>query len=183
MLKPNIKYRVTLTGEEREALRRPVRKGNTAGCRIRHANILLALDEIPENNSWTDKKTGQAYGCTPRTIRILRKVFVEEGFQAVLERKKRGTPPRIKIDGEAESKIIALTCGEPPEGRSRRTLKLLAGKAAGLGILDSISGHGIGDLLKKRHKAMAKERMAHSGAVRRVCPADGGCFGGLLSSV
>jgi hypothetical protein len=60
MLKPNIKYRVTLTGEEREALRKLVRKGNTAGYRIRHANILLGLDEIPENDSWTDQKIGQA---------------------------------------------------------------------------------------------------------------------------
>jgi hypothetical protein len=87
----------------------------------------------------------------------MRKVFVEEGFQAALERKKRATPPRIKIDGEAEAKIIALTCSEPPEGRSRWTLKLPADKVVELGILDSISDHGIGDLLKKQHKAMAAQ--------------------------
>ena len=66
-----------------------------------------------------------------------------------MERKKRETPPVIKIDGEAEAKIIALACSRPPEGRSRWTLKLLAGKAVELGILASISEHGIGDLLKK----------------------------------
>jgi hypothetical protein len=77
---------------------------------------------------------------------------VEEGFEAALERKKRETPPSlIKIDGEAEAKITALTCSKPPEGRCRWTLQLLADKVVELGILKSISDHGIGDLLKKRH--------------------------------
>jgi hypothetical protein len=149
MIKPNIKYRVTLTEEEREFLRKLVQKGNTAGYRIRHAHLLLALDEIPANESWTDQKIGKAYHVHIRTIGNVRKRFVEEGFEAALERKKRETPPWIKIDGEAEAKIIALTCSAPPEGRSRWTLKLLADKVVELGILESISDHGIGDLLKK----------------------------------
>jgi len=149
MLKPNIKYRVTLTGEERDFLQKLIQKGNTAGYRIRHAQILLALDEIQENEHWTDAKIGEAYGVRQQAVGVVRKRFVEEGFKAALERKKRTTPPVIKIDGEAEAKIIALTCSTPPEGRSRRTLKLIAHKAAELGILDSISDHGIGDLFKK----------------------------------
>ena len=149
MLKPNIKYRVTLTGEERETLQRLIKKGNTAGYRIRHAQMLLALDEIPANEHWTDARIGDAYGARQQAVGVLRKRFVEEGFEAAVERKKRKTPPRIKIDGEAEAKIIALSCSQPPEGRSRWTLKLLASKVVELEILDSISDHGIGDLLKK----------------------------------
>jgi len=149
MIKPNIKYRVTLSEDERERLQNLIRKGKAAGYRIRHAQILLALDEIPENASWTDEKIGKAYGSHIRSIGKLRKRFVEEGLEAALERKKRERPPRIKIDGEAEAKIIAVVCSEPPEGRCRWTLKLLANKVVELGILDSISDHGIGDLLKK----------------------------------
>jgi len=149
MLKPNIKHRVTLTKEEREFLHKLIQKGNTAGYRIRHAQILLALDEIQENEHWTDEKIGIAYGARPRAVGVLRKRFVEEGFEAALERKKRATPAVIKIDGEAEAKIIALTCSQPPEGCSRWTLKLIAHKVVELGILESISDHGIGDLLKK----------------------------------
>ena len=84
-----------------------------------------------------------------QAVGVVRKRFVEEGFEAALECKKRDIPPVIKIDGEAEAKIIALTCSAPPEGRSRWTLQLLADKVVELGILDSISDHGIGDLLKK----------------------------------
>ena len=149
IIKPNIKYRVTLTGEERDFLQELVRKGKTAGYRIRHAQILLALDEVPENASWTDEKIGKAYGATTRTIGTMRQRFVEEGFEAALERKKRETPPWSKADGEAEAKIIALTCSAPPEGYCLRTLKLLANKVVELGIVDSISDHGIGDILKK----------------------------------
>jgi hypothetical protein len=149
MLKPNIKYRVTLTEAEREILRKLVRNGRTAGYRIRHAQILLALDEIPANESWTDRKIAAAYGSNMRSIGNLRKRFVEEGFEAALERKKRATPPVIKIDGEAEAKIVALTCSEPPAGRSRWTLQLLADTVVALGILESISDNGIRNLLKK----------------------------------
>ena len=60
MIKPNIKYRVTLTAEERENLLQLVRKGNTAGFRIRHAQILLALDQIPDNAHWSDVRIGKA---------------------------------------------------------------------------------------------------------------------------
>ncbi len=149
MLKPNIKYRVTLAEEERKTLQDMVRMGKTAGYRIRHAQILLALDEVPANESWTDEKIGKAYGSHIRTIGNIRKRFVEEGIQAALERKERENPPFSKIDGEAEAKIIALTCSQPPEGHCRWTLKLIANKVVELGILDSISDHGIGDLLKK----------------------------------
>ena len=109
MLKPNIKYRVTLTKEERDFLQNLVKKGRTAGHRIRHAHMLLALDEIPQNAHWTDAKIGAAYGSQQREV-----------------------PPVIKIDGEAEAKIIALTCSQPPEGRCRWTLRLLADKVVQL---------------------------------------------------
>jgi hypothetical protein len=149
MRKPNIKYRVTLAEEERETLRKLVKNGRTAGYRIRHAQILLALDETPANESRTDRAIADAYGSNIRSIGNLRKRFVEEGFEAALERKKRDRPPVIKIDGEAEARIIALTCSEPPAGRSRWTLQLLADTVVAMGILDSISDNGIRNLLKK----------------------------------
>ena len=74
---------------------------------------------------------------------------MEEGFQAALERKKRLVPPMIKIDGEAEAKIIAVACSEAPEGRSRWTFRLLADKVVEMGILDRISDTAIRNRLKK----------------------------------
>ena len=59
MIKPNIKYRVTLTDEEQESLQSLVKKGKAAGYRIPHAQILLALNETKANESWTDEKIGK----------------------------------------------------------------------------------------------------------------------------
>jgi len=145
----NIKYRVTLTEEERNNLMRIISKGKTEGYRIRHANILLALDEIKENEEWTDKSIARAYHTTERSIGNLRRRFVEKGLEAALGREKRMVAPRIKIDGEIEAKIVALTCSAAPEGRSQWTLRLLADKVVELGILESVSHTAIADCLKK----------------------------------
>ena len=158
IIRPNIKYKVNLTTDERDLLQKLINNGHTAGYRIRHAQMLLALDQIKANEHWTDEKIGIAYGSTKGTVGQLRKRFVEEGFDAAIDRKKREIPPRIKIDGEAEAKIIALACSEPPEGHSRWTLKLLANKVVELEILDSISDHGIGDLLKKTKSSHGKRK-------------------------
>ena len=52
------KYYVTLNEEEREQLKSMIRKGKVAGYRIKHAQILLKLDEIPENEGWSQEKIG-----------------------------------------------------------------------------------------------------------------------------
>lgn len=145
----NIKYRVTLTDSEREELKNLIRKGKTQGYRIRHAQILLALDEDSENKDWTDKKIAAAYCTTEKSIGNLRRRFVENGISAALERQKRETPPKIKIDGEIEAKIVALTCSDAPEGYSQWTLRLLANKVVEQGIMDNVSHTAIADCLKK----------------------------------
>ena len=47
--KHNVKYVVTLTGEERKELLDLVQKGKSAAATIKHASILLASDENGEN--------------------------------------------------------------------------------------------------------------------------------------
>jgi hypothetical protein len=160
-----IKYHVTLTESERKYLRELVAKGQTKGYRIRHAQILLALDEIPGNADWTDKKIAKAYQSNERSIGELRKRFVEEGFEAALGRKKRETPPVApKITGEVEARIIALACSEPPEGRAFWSLRLLADRVVELGILDSVSHNAIGETLKKTNSSPGGSKSGASGS-------------------
>ena len=80
----------------------------------------------------------------------VRKQLVEEGFEAVLSRKPRTTPPVPAIfDGEKEAKLIALACSKPPKGRARWTLRLLENKVVELGIVDRASDSTIGRTIKK----------------------------------
>ena len=107
----NHKYIVTLTDEERHELRALVQKG----YRIKHAQILLKLDEIPENQDWTYDKIKEAYHATPSTISQIAKRFVTGGLEAALGRREQVNRHK-KIDGRVEAHIIAIACSEAPEG-------------------------------------------------------------------
>ena len=89
--KMNHKYIVQLTDEESKELSALVQKGQTQGYRIKHAQILLKLDEIPENQKWTYEKIKEAYHATPDTISQIAKRFVTGGLEAALGEKSRPT--------------------------------------------------------------------------------------------
>ncbi len=81
---------------------------------------------------------------------MIRERFVIEGFESVLNGKKRETPPRQKLlDGEQEAKIIAMRLGTPPKGFGSWSLRLLADKVIELEIVDSVCHETIRQALKK----------------------------------
>jgi hypothetical protein len=95
-------------------------------------------------------ETAEALGVTPRTIEHLKKRFVEEGFEAALTRKQPEKPPReVIFGGEFEARLIALACSDPPEGRERWTVRLLAEKAVELDLAPSVSHMTVQRVLKK----------------------------------
>ena len=149
----NKKYIVRLTAEERKELEILVKKGKTQAYRIKHANILLAVDADGPNLS--DESSAGIFGCHQNTVRNVRQRFVEQGIEAALERKKRDKPPReLKIDGEKEAQLIAIACSEPPAGRSKWTLKMLADKLVELYIVDAVSDQTVRRVLKKTNLSL-----------------------------
>ena len=146
-------YIVKLTEEERKKLLKIVKSGNDSASKIARANVLLNLDERQGESPYR-RKIAEMCHMTEENVYILSKKFVEQGLEAVIERKKRETPPNEpKITGDVEARIIALSCGETPEGCSSWTLRLLADKAVELNIIDNISHSSVGTVLKKRIKA------------------------------
>lgn len=57
-------------------------------------------------------------------------------------------PP--KVTGDVEAHIIALACGDPPEGYEKWTLRLLADKCVELNYAESLSHMTVSRILKKR---------------------------------
>ena len=142
------RYIVRLTDAERRQLEQLVSTGRSAAYKIKHAHILLKADV--DGPAWTDEQIARSFGCHRNTVGNLRERFVEQGFEAALERKKRATPARTPVcDGEAEAKLIALRCGPAPAGRARWTLRLLADKAVELEIVPAISHETVRQVLKK----------------------------------
>ncbi len=139
---------VRLTADESRDLRALVKKGKVAGYKILHANILLQADA--DGPAWADQRIADAFGCVRTTVERIRKRFVLEGLEAALGRKKQCRLSRqYKLDGEGEARLIALACGEPPEGRDRWTLQLLADELVRLRVVDSICDQTVRRTLKK----------------------------------
>ena len=142
------KFIVRLTDDERIGLTELVTKGKAAAYKIKHANILLKADA--DSGGWTDAVIADAFSCSPRTVAYIRERFVEDGFDAALNRKLQSKPSRTpKLDGEKEARLIALSCGKPPEGRAVWTLRLLADRLVDLDIVDTISYETVRVALKK----------------------------------
>ena len=143
------KYIVRLSEEERSLLQDIVKKLKGTSQKVRRANILLKADVDGQN--WADAKIAEAMSCRTQTVENVRRRLVTEGLDAVLNRKKRETPPRPKIlDGKQEAEIIALRLGKPPAGFANWTLRLLANQIVELEIADSISHETVRRTLKKR---------------------------------
>ena len=141
---------VELTSEERKELSQLVSKGKAAARKITHARVLLQADESKNGSAWTDNQISGAFGIHTNTIHGIRRRFVEQGLQAALDRKKQERLSRKRIaDGEVEAHLIALRCSEPPEGRNKWNLRLLADKLVELEIVPDISHETVRQALKK----------------------------------
>jgi Homeodomain-like domain len=144
------KYVVRLSAEERAELEALIAKGKSPAQRLTKARILLKADQSEDGEGWSDSQIVEALDTSPAMIYRVRKQLVEEGLAAVLSRKKREAPPVAQIfDGEAEAKLIALACSEPPAGFARWSLRLLEEKVVELNIVERASDSTIGRVLKK----------------------------------
>jgi hypothetical protein len=149
------KYIVRLSREERETLTKLVTSGRGPARMFIRGRILLKADQGDNGPAWPDEKICEALDVTVQTIERVRKQLVEEGFDAVLSRKEyKQKVSRRKIDGDLEAHLIALSCSEPPKGRARWTLRLLADSVVELGYVESISHEAVRQTLKKTNLSL-----------------------------
>jgi len=144
------KYIVTLTREERELLSGLVSKGKHQAQKILNALILLDCDTGDcQTTRSTNEEIARVLNISMRKIDRVKKRFVEEGFDAALDKRKAERVYARKADGEFEARLIALSCSAPPEGFARWSLRLLADKMVELNYTDSISHEAVRRVLKK----------------------------------
>ncbi len=145
----NKKYVVTLTDEERRSLRALVFSGKGAAWRLTHARILLQADSGEGGVGWTDERICEGLGVGVSTVERVRQRFVEEGLEKALVPRKSCRAYRRKVDGDNEAHLIALACSDPPTGRRRWTLRLLAGRMVALEYVAALSYETVRGVLKK----------------------------------
>jgi transposase len=143
------KYRVTLTDEQRRELRRLIASGQAPARKLMHARILLKSDCNPGAPGWSAAKIGQALEVGAATVERVRQQFMREGLEAALVRRRSRRVYRRKLDGAGEAHLIALSCGGPPAGRERWTLRLLAERMVTLEHVAALSHETVRRTLKK----------------------------------
>ena len=134
---------VDLSDEERSQLLDLVKRGRLAARRLTRAHILLLADE-----GTVDTKIAAALHVHVATVERIRKRFVEGGPDWALKDAPRPGAAR-KLGDKQEAQLIALACSQPPQGRQRWTLRLLADRLVRLEIVGSISHETVRQTLKR----------------------------------
>lgn len=123
-----IKYKVTLSKDERDELLSITKGGSHSSKKIIHALILLNGDEGEFSDKVNNEEVAKVLKIGMRTIDRVKKKFVEEGYEAALENRATTRVYERKADGEVEAHLVALSCSKAPEGFSKWSLRLLADK-------------------------------------------------------
>lgn len=155
-------YKVTLTKQEREELMIIIKKGKHTSQTYRNAYVLLNTDIGNYSDKITNEAISKVLKIGMRTIDRVKKRLVEEGFEFCLVRKPTSREYDRKIDGDVEAHLISISCGEPPKGFARWSLRLLADKMVELNYIENISHESVRTLLKKRVKALESKGVVNT---------------------
>ena len=145
------RYVVRLSDQERADLIGVVNtEERVAKRKRRRAQILLKVDAGDHGPAWTDERAAEAFDVHVVSVQKIRQQLVEEGFEAALNRKRQDPPPRTPVlDEGKERTLLALAQGEPPAGRARWTLHLLADELVRLEVVGAVSHETVRKALKK----------------------------------
>lgn len=152
---PKIKYRFSLSQEERDELKTIVAKGKHNSQKVLNALILLNYDEdAPEPRTLKEQEIANVLQVGAMKIHRVKQRFVEEGLDIALNGHEMERVYKRKADGDFEAHLIALSCSEPPEGQAQWSLRLLADKVVELGYVESVSYETIRRVLKKTKSSL-----------------------------
>ena len=142
-----LKAHVKLTDKDKRTLSEMLEKGSLKSREYKRATGLIAL-----NNGQSYQEVSKLLGVTYQAVSGWSKKYKTEGLSFLKDKPRSGRP--LEIDALQKAKITALACSEPPEGRDKWTLRLLADKIVELGYCDHISHNHVGLLLKKMNLSL-----------------------------
>ncbi len=157
-IKNMVLYTIKLSKVEVEELTKVISKGSHTSQSYRVAYILLNCDkgEFSSDPNIKNADVCKILRVGERTIDRVKKKFIEEGFESVLERRPSTQNYTKKVDGDIEAKLVSLCCSEPPDGFAKWSLRLLADKMVELNYIDYISHVTVGEVLKKTNLSLGK---------------------------
>lgn len=145
MPKPQ-KYRIMLSDKERSKLEKLCSKGHTSARILKRAQILLRADQSL-GSCLKDEQIAEKIGVSKGTVQNIREAYWTQGLKCLYEKPRPGRP--CLIDGDIEAKIVTIACSDPPKGRERWTIRLIAERLVSLDCIKDISHQGVYKRLKK----------------------------------
>jgi hypothetical protein len=151
-----IRYTIKLTKSEVEELMSIINKGSHTSLTFQTAYIVLNCDGGNYSQKVTNEQISKVPKVGMRTRDRVKKKFIEEGFEACLDRRPTACIYERKTDGDLEAKLVTLCFSEPPKGLSNWSLRLLADKMDELNYVESISHVTVSSVLKKTNLSLGK---------------------------
>jgi transposase len=110
---------------------------------------LLNCDESEQRQKASNSQIAQILQVNTKSVERLKQRFVEEGFDACIERKPYPDIRETKTDGDFEAHLVAISCSKAPKGFTRWSLRMLADKMIELKYAETVSHETVRQVLKK----------------------------------
>ena len=133
--------RIGVTSKDRKELRKLLSGG------VQQVRVVLravALWQLAQGLS--APKISSVIPLTPQAIRQVGHRYREGGLERVLFEKQRPGAAEVLDDGQKQ-RIIAMVCSDPPEGRARWTVRLVAEEAVQRKLIPRVGSETIRILL------------------------------------
>jgi transposase len=131
--------KLKLSENDNKYLKKLVKKAKE----INRGRILLLLDKDEKIEDVAD-----ILDVSVSNVAKIKKRYLDEGLEYALNDKPRSGQPK-KYGVNEETEIIALACTDPPEGRKRWTVRLLAEKLREKEGFESLTRETVRIVLKK----------------------------------
>ena len=141
----NIRYRVELSQFEREQLTALLSGGRHSARRLKRAQILLAASE-----GVSDEVIATTLNVSGSTVYRTKRRLVEVNLEGALSEEPRPGVAR-KLSAKEEALLVATACTNPPPGRARWTLELLADEMVKLTDHEQVSCETVRRRLCENH--------------------------------
>ena len=139
---------IQLTSDERKELKQLIKTGQQPVRVVARARILLLLDQS-KGQYRTMQAVAEAMMTSRTTVHTVKKRYLTGGLAKALYDQKGPPAKPLKMTGDVEAQLVALTCSPPPADHQRWTLRLLAEKLIELEVVEYISHVTVGETLKK----------------------------------
>ncbi len=103
----------------RRLLQRPTAAGAAPARKVAHARIIRTADQSSQGAGWVDERIAEAVVVSQPTLARVRKQYVKEGLEAILNRRRRGKCTIVYSTANKRHDLSPCPAASHPKGRRK----------------------------------------------------------------